>query len=42
VPLLRAPVSAGHDVMPVAQAVRLWQLLGDHLTQDEKAGEAQF
>jgi hypothetical protein len=28
--------------IPVAQAVRLWQLLGDHLTKDEKAGEAQF
>ena len=28
--------------MPVAQAMRLWQLLGEHLTQEEKAGEAQF
>jgi hypothetical protein len=28
--------------MPVAQAVRLWQLLGDQLTQEEKDAEAQF
>ena len=28
--------------MPVVQAARLWQLLGDHLTQKEKDGEAQF
>jgi hypothetical protein len=28
--------------MPVAQAMRLWQLLGDHLTPEEKTGEAQF
>ena len=26
--------------MPAAQAVRLWQLLGDQLTQLEKAAEA--
>jgi hypothetical protein len=28
--------------MPVTHAARLWQLLGEHLTQEEKDAEAQF
>src|SRR4029450_13891925 len=29
-------------VLPVAQAARLWQLLGDHLTDEEKSTRAAF